>query len=203
MPAVTSEHQVANLALGLCGQRQLLDSLNEDTTEAQMAKAYFASTRDELLQSFAWRFATKRAVLALSTATREGWLYCYVAPNDMLLEAPLRIWDGDREPGSGGRIPFTIELNDAGDGHLILTDEAEAELIYTRAVTTVALWPPLFVKAVAAQLAVYLASALPVKPELARGLQPSATLALQRAAAASANATQRDEAADSEFIRER
>ena len=124
MPAVTSEHQVANLALGLCGQRQLIDSLNEDTTEAQMAKAYFASTRDELLQSFAWRFATKRAVLALSTETREGWLYCYVAPNDMLLEAPLRIWDGDREPGSGGRIPFTIELNDAGDGHLILTDEA-------------------------------------------------------------------------------
>ena len=203
MAAVTTEHQVANLALGLIGQRQILDSLNEESTEAQVAKLYFASTRNELLQSFAWRFATKRAVLALTTEEREGWTYCYAAPSDLLIEGAARIWDGDREPGAGGRIPFSIELNDADDGLLILTDQPEAELIYTREHRTVALWPPLFVKALAAQLAVYMAGALPVKPEMMPSLQRSATLALQVAAAASANAAQRDEAADSEFIRER
>lgn len=201
MPAVTTEHQVANLALGLIGQRQILDSLNEDSTEAQMAKLYFASTRNELLEAWHWRFATQRTALALTTETRSGWSYCYAAPAAMLVAQ--RIWNGTREPGAGEVIPFTRELNDAGDGMLILTDQADAELLFTRELTTVALWPSAFVRAVSAQLAVYLAGALPVKPELMPGLQRAATLALQAAAAKDANEAVRDAAADSEFIRER
>lgn len=203
MAAVTTEHQVANLALGLCGQRQTIDSLNEDTTEAMAAKTYFASVRNELLQCFAWRFAQRRAALALTTETRSGWEYCYALPTDFLPEAPAYLWTGEREPGAGARAPFALELNDAGTALLLLTDLAEAELIYTSEHRTVALWPPLFVHAVAAQLAVNLAAMLPVKPELMARLQPLATLALQRAAAASANSAQGDQAADSEFIRER
>ncbi len=201
MPAVTTEAQVCNLALGLVGQRQFIDRLDEATTEADVCNRFYASTRDELLEVHHWRFATKRAVLALTTETRSGWGYCYAAPSDML--KAQRIWDGQREPGAGERIPFTLELNDAAGGHLILTDLENAELVYTVALETVALWRPLFVKAVAAQLAVYLAGALPVKPQLIPMLQQGARLALQQAQAADANEGQRDEAADSELIRER
>lgn len=201
MAAVTTEAQVANMALGLVGQRQLLDSLSESSTEAQMVSDFYATTRAELLEAWEWRFATKRVVLALSTETRTGWGYCYVAPTDLL--KAWRIWNGNREPGAGERIPFSKELNDAGDGMLILTDMTDAELIYTIDQTRVALWSNSFVKAVAAQLAVYLAPALPVKPELMPNLQRQATLALQTAAARDANESQRDVIAESEFIRER
>jgi hypothetical protein len=201
MAAVTTVARVCNLALGLVGQRQFIDNLTENSTEAQVCAVYYESTRNELLQAWHWRFATKRAVLALTTETRTGWGYCYAAPADML--TPRRIWDGQREPGAGEAIPFGWELNDAASGHLVLTDMEQAELIYTAEFTNVALWPPLFVKAVAAQLAVYLAGALPVKPELMPTLQRNATLALQTAAAHDANAATRDTEADSEIIRER
>jgi hypothetical protein len=201
MAALTTEAGVANLALGLVGSRQLLDSLNESSTEAQMAKAYFASTRNELLQAWDWRFATKRAALAVTTESRDGWAYAYAAPADML--KPRSIWNGLREPGAGERIPFAWELNDAASGFLVLTDEDEAQLIYTVELTKVALWPALFTKAVAAQLAVYLAGAVPVKPQLIPMLQRGAMLALHQAAAADANAAQRDPEADAEAVRVR
>ena len=201
MASVTTEAQVANLALGLIGQRQTIDSLTEDTAEAACANNFFASTRDELLEAWHWRFATKRTVLALTTEERTGWGYAYAAPSDML--AAQQLWNGNREVGSGEMIPFTKELNDAGSGHLILTDQVEAELIYTVRLETVALWTNSFVRAVAAQLAVYMAGMIPVKPELMASLQRSATIALNAAAMRDANETVRDPIADSEFIRER
>lgn len=207
MPAVTTVTQVANLALGRIGQRDYLDGINEDSAEAIAVATFYASARNELLASYHWRFATKRVVLAIAAdnngdpQVRTGWGFCYACPNDML--AAQRIWDGHREPGEGEKIPFSRELNDEGNGHLILTDRREAELIYTVELATVALWPPLFVKAVAAQLAVYLVGAIPSKSELMPVLQKEATLALQTAAARDFNEAQRDVPADSESIRVR
>ena len=201
MAAVTAEHQVANLALGLCGQRQLLNSLAENSVEAELARAYLASTRNELLEAWEWRFARKAGALALTAETRPSWAYAYRAPVGML--KPRRIYNGQRVDGRGDRIPFDWELNDAGDGHLILTDQQDARLIWTAEVTTVALWPPLFVKAVAAQLAVYMAASIPLKPELSLALESRARLALQQAAAADANSAQADEETDAESIRVR
>lgn len=199
MSAVTSEAAVCNLALGLLGQRQFIDNLDEATTEAQACKVYFASARNALLQRWGWRFATKRKVLELTTEVRSGWEYAYRLPADMMLEAPARIWDGQREPGAGERIPFGVELDDAGGGHLVLTDQPDAELLYTRELTAVALWPALFVDAVAARLAVRLAPTLTAKPP-SQLLISGAELAFQMAAAASGNAAQGDQPADSELI---
>ncbi len=207
MAALIAEHQVANLALGLVGSRAFIDSLIEPTTEAKVANVYFAAVRNELLEAWHWRFATKRALLALAAdvngdpQVRSGWGYCYAAPADML--KAQSIWCGDRAPGAGERIPFAKELDDNGTSQLILTDQVAAELIYTRELATVALWPMLFTKAVAARLAVYMAGALPVKPQLIPMLEKGAQQALQVAAAADANEAQADPEADSEFIRER
>lgn len=201
MPAVTTPEGVCNLALGVVGHRQFLDSLNESSVEAEVCSRFYASTRNDLLAAWPWRFATKRAVLALTAESRSGWGYAYAAPADMLVAR--RIWDRRRNPGAGEAIPFAKELNDAASGHLILTDQAEAELLYTVELAVVALWPPHFVAAVAARLAVALAGALAVKPQIIPMLERGATLALQRAAAIDANEGQRDVEADSEWIRER
>jgi len=208
MATVTTEAQVANLALGLIGQRQLLDNLvTQTSTEAQVARNYFASTRNELLEAWHWRFATKRAALALKltpagvAVARDGWGYCYACPSDML--TAQRLWNGHREVGSGERIPFTIESDDDGTGLLLLTDLVKAKLFYTYEIKNPSLWPASFVRAVSAQLAVYFAGQLPVKPELMPNLQRAASIALQAAAARDANQHEPDAIADSEFIRER
>lgn len=202
MPSASlSEASICNLALGLVGQTQFVDSLDEATKAAEVAKTYFAATRDELLAAYRWRFATKRQALAPTLQVRAGWTYAYAAPADMLV--PQCIWPGMRNPGRGEEVPFAVELNDAADGQLILTDWEDAELKYTVALTRVALFPPYFVAALAAQLAVYFAGALPVKPQLMPGLQSAAQLKLQTAAAIDANQATRDEEAESEFIRAR
>lgn len=203
MPVVTTEAEVCNLALAAVGQRQFIDRLDEATTEAQVCARLWRASYLEVLQAFMWRFATKRASLALTQETRTGWGYCYRLPGDAVLEAPARIWSGLNEEGEGEAIPFDIELNDAGSGHLVLTNMESAVLRYVVDVKTVALWPPSFVKAVAARLAVYLAGALPVKPELMPTLERAAEVALARAKASSANANVRDTQAESRLIRER
>jgi hypothetical protein len=201
MATATTEAQVANLALAAVGQRQYLDRLDEDSAEAEACNRLFGAVRNELLAKWPWRFAQKRAVLALTAEVRSGWGYCYAAPADMLVAR--RIWDGLREPGAGERAPFSKELNDDSTGHLICTDMTDAELLYTVELKTVALWPPGFVVAVAAQLAVYLAGALAAKPQLLPMLQQQARIALQNAAAVDANEAEVDREADSEIIRER
>lgn len=201
MAAVTTEAQVCNLALAAVGSRQFIDTLTEASTEAEVCARLFASVRNECLAAWPWRFAAKRALLALTTEERTGWGYCYAFPADCLVAR--RIWDGVRTPGAGEAIPFGKELNDAATGHLLVTDMQSAELVYTAELKTVALWPPHFAAAVAAQLAVGLASALPVKPDVAMALQRQAHLALQRAAAVDGNEGRADVESESEFIRER
>lgn len=199
MAALTSAEAICNLALGLVGQRQFIDRLDEPSTEAQVSRTFYEQTRNEVLSAFRWRFATQRAVLALTTESRSGWAFAYAAPANMLVAQ--RIWDGTRNPGQGEGIPFAKELNDAGTGHLIVTDQADAQLIYTRELTTVALFPAHFVRALAAQLAVCFAGALPVKPQLMAGFQMAAERALLTAAAIDGNEAVADEEAESLTIR--
>lgn len=201
MPAVTTPAQVCNLALGLVGQRQFIDSLTEESVEAQVCARYYATVRNALLAKRWWRFAKKRAVLALTTEEREGWGFCYTQPTDLLVAR--YIWTGKRRPARGEGCPFEVELNDAATGHLVCTDMEDAELVYTVELATVALWRPLFVDAVAAELAVRLAGAIPVKPQLMPMLQQNAFQRLMEAAAADANEAADDEEPDSEFILER
>lgn len=196
----TTDAQVCNMALGLVGQRQLIDELTEQSDEAQACNTYFEETCKQVLQRYDWRSARKRAVLAATTQTRDGWAFCYAAPADMLL--PRRIWNGRLTYGAGQQIPFEWELNDAADGFLILTNQQDAQLVYTVR-TKPALWTPMLTAAVVARLGVFLATMLPVKPELAAGLEQRAELALQRGAASEFNAATQAEPVDAEWIRER
>lgn len=194
----TSAAQVANLALGAIGQRQLIDSLTEDSPEAASASLYFDQSRLEVLSAWHWKFATKRATLALSTETRSDWAFCYVAPSDMLVARC--IWNGRLGESN---IPFTKELSDDGTSVLILTDQASAELVYTAKAPALGLWPPHFTSAVALRLASYMAAMLPVNPALSTALDRRAIVALLAASRLDANEGKADVPADSEFIRVR
>lgn len=201
MSTVTTEAQLCNLALGMVGQRQLITSLTEESTEAQLCAAFYPTARDMLLSSRAWRFTTRRTVLALTQETRTLWEYAYTAPPRLLMAH--EIVSGMRPTPPGGQVPFDIELNDAGDALLILTDMQDAELVYSSKVTNVALYPAPFVMAVAARLAVFLALSLPVKPALAQWFEGQAEKHRQAAAAHDLNTVQPSPQPAAEVIRER
>lgn len=202
MPAVTTDAQVCNQALGLVGQRQLINSLLEDSAEAIACRTYYSTVKAAVLESHPWRWATKRQTLALlSGVEREGWEYVYAAPSDLLSPKSARyIEDGARpavEP-----LPFLVELNVTGNQYVIACDVTTPELVYTRDVP-VAMWPAVAIKALAAGLAEAVALMLPVKPQLAQLLAPRALLALREAMADDGNTGSPDAVPDAPWVRAR
>lgn len=186
MPAVTTDADVCNMALGHVGQRRLILSLIEDSAEAIACRTHYATAKREILETHWWSWATKRQALAqLMGVTREGWGYVYAAPADLISADGARFLDEGR--GAAEPAPFIVELNDSGSALIIATDLQPATLVYTRDVP-VALWPAKAITALSYELAHRLALSLPVKPGLAQGLVPMASLKLDEARAADMNA---------------
>lgn len=203
MSAVTAEAQIANMALGAVGQRDLIDSLLEDTAQGLACNTYFATAKQKILEAHPWAWATKRQALALlSGVTREGYEYVHAAPADLLSpKAARRIEDGARPPVEP--IPFLIELNVTGNAFVIASDVTTPTLVYTPRDVAVALWPASAIDALAAELAVRIALMLPVKPELARLLRPEAALKLREAMASDGNTGSPDVPPEAPWIRAR
>ena len=200
MAAFTTPAQVCNVALLDVGQRQIIDDLEEGTPQAEACNALFGPLRNELLAKAAWKFALRRAVLVDSGETRDEWGMAYEWPSDCL--RPVRIVNLNQQP-SNDDIVFDVELNDTGNRRLILTDLTPATLIYVAEIRNVGLWDDLFCKAVAAELAVRLARALPVKPALGRDLAGDARNALLEALAYNDNVVVKPRRADAEWIADR
>lgn len=178
MPAATTtEGELCSLALTYAGQGQTIDSLAGASKEAKACSRLYAKRRDALLESFPWAFARKQVALALSVDDPPtGWTYAYELPADCL--AAREIFPGIRNPLDTEEIPFETA------GSLLFTDWPSAELIYTRQVTTVGSFAPLFVEALAWDLAVRLSLSLSIKPAVAQAFRQEAMFALANAQAA-------------------
>lgn len=200
--AVTSDAEVCNLALGLVGQRQFINDLDEDTTEALVAKQFYAPLRTQLLKGFEWSFTRAEVALAQTLEEREGWAYCYAEPSDLL---KLRyLWAGARPPVTKAlRHPHERMLADDRGSFLVCTDLDGAVAVYSANVTTPALWTPEFVDAFAWGLAVRLAAGLAVKPQLAAMMAQGFRQAWLEARAADASAHEADVEPEAEHIRAR
>ena len=200
--STTTEVEVANEALLYVGVSQTVNDFDESTAEAKACKAFFAKTRDALLEKFWWKFATSRSFLALlSSEERSNWAYTYALPANCI--APRYIDPGVRNPREDQRIPFDLEalLSGAGvvNGLCLVTDQPDAELVYTARVENVALWSPGFVTAMAWHLAVQLALVLPIKPELATRALAMAKVELGEAKVMQLRGHQPDLPAPSEY----
>jgi hypothetical protein len=190
---------ICNIALLRVGQRQTLDSLDDNTTEGAVCKAFYADARDAVLQSFPWDFATKRATLALvAGASRDGWEYVYALPADCL--TPQHIWAGKRTPTHAERIRYSVEYDATTGQPVLLTDQGTAVLVYTARVAAVTIYPPLFVDALAWRLAADIALGLTLKPQLAQGAGAAYQRALAAAFAADHRQTQEDATPESDTI---
>ena len=195
--AGATEVRICNLALLRVGVTALIDSLNEESTEARMCKAAYVPARDEVLASHTWTFATRRAQLAtVAGYSAKGWAGAFALPSDYLQD--VDVWAGMRAPPSRLRIPYAIEHGT--DGSVLLADEPTPELRYVARASNAVRYPPLFVEALAWRLACDLVLSLPVRPELGPMAFARYQQALSAARAADLRAGQEDEPPESEFI---
>ncbi|MCU0701852.1 MAG: hypothetical protein MUC96_35565 [Myxococcaceae bacterium] len=202
--SVSSDVEVANQALGYVGQRAGITSLLEDSTEARAVRNVYATAKRKLLEDSEWRWATARQQLALvSGATRQGWAYVHAAPSSLLSADCARyIEDGGRPTPGRERVPFRVELNDVGNGFVVVSDVERPTLVFTRDVP-VALWPSVAIDALAFDLAARLALVLPVKPQVGLAMASTARQKLMEARAGNLTGDEDDQPPDAEWVRGR
>jgi hypothetical protein len=195
----TAEARICNRALARIGQLQQIVSLDQASAIARACKALYADSRDATLEARDWPFARRRSVLgAIADGQRGGWAYAYTLPADCIapryIEPNQNNLDDDDvliAPAdilglvSGNRgIAFETE-DDAALGRVLLTDQPDAELVYTARIEAVPRFTSTFVDALSYKLASDLALSVAKRPPLAEALQREFELTLARAAAAS------------------
>lgn len=153
-----SEVTICNLALSwLAGN--LIISIDDDINEAKLCKANYELSRDAVLETMAWTFATKRYTLTPEvSAPSWGYAYQFTIPADII--TLLDVTNKSDTPNGANDLDWRRE------GNLILCD---AEKVYVKAifrVTDPARFPPNFVQAVAARLAAEIAIPLTESQQL-------------------------------------
>jgi hypothetical protein len=191
--------QIANFALSKAGLDSTIESLTENSAEANACNLWFDHSRDQVLASYAWTFAHARETLAAHVNDPSAdWGYRYIYPVDSIkireLERPL---GKDADP-----IPFIVELATNGTKS-ILTDLGSAVAIYTKTSTNPLLYTPGFIEAIATTLAAHIAFPLTGKTKLAQYLESRASLLLRAAPALDANEQQEAKPRDAEATRGR
>lgn len=191
---------IMNLALARVGVKKFLSSETEARSEADVCSLFYPETRDRTLAAMPWPFATKRSTLSLLTdeASRDGWTYVYALPNDCI--QPRSIYPGTRNPSSKQRIPFAIEVDGAGTGQVLVTDEQTPVLIYTMRFENPVAMHPDFTDALAWLLAAEIAMPLNLKPDLENLCRQRWQMTLARAMSTVGSQGQADTEPDSEFI---
>lgn len=146
---MADEVTTCNSALAIIGISPI-SSLSDDSKPAEYCNRFYASTRDEVVQSHRWNFAMKRASLTkLATAAPPGWSAVYTLPSDWLQVVQVNGYEPNEPQGE-----FAVE---AGK---LLTNTDTAEVRYVARVTDASAFPPIFLEALATRLASKLAGPL-------------------------------------------
>jgi len=179
---------ICNIALSHIGGKPI-QSLNEQSAEAQSCKLLFEAARDDQLAAQDWTFARQRVALAELGEPPAGWSHRYALPSDCLAARGLA---GD--PRTGFPAPHRIE------GGALLTDAPAAVLVYTGTVTDPARFPPGFSTALSWRLAADLALTQTGKESLHQRCVGMWERAMAKAAADDANLGVPDPARDAMWI---
>lgn len=185
---MASEVDICNLALARLGDNATVASIDppEGSAQAEHCARFYPVARDSLLEMHAWKFATRRVLLAQLTTDTWNWSFAYAEPTGVLkLLAVL--------PASAASDADTQEYEAETDGNgtpIILTDQEGASLRYVAHVTDTTVFSPLFVDALAWLLASYLAGPMlkgDAGAAMAKACLQSFMLALSNAKVSDAN----------------
>lgn len=193
---MSSVVEICNMALARIGVSSFISNLNEPSNEARVCSLFYAPMRDFALRDGLWNFAKKQVGLADAGTPPTQWAFKYTLPDDFL--KARQIWmpgmpvlPGTYEvPGQtvfvvDSRVRFEIALS--GTQKVLLTNQPEAELIYTARVTDTTLYDPIFVSALSYLLASEIAMPLAVQPNIAKQARDAYVQVMSTAAAHSMN----------------
>ena len=94
-----SETTICNLALAKLGAGKII-ALDEESPEAQACRLHYAETRDEVLRSHRWNFATRAQSLTENAVPPIfGWNHQFLLPTDCLRVLELNGWNLTQRPG--------------------------------------------------------------------------------------------------------
>ena len=137
---------ICNQALGQIGANRIadFDSDTENSPEHRQCRLHYEPTRDALIRSHWWRFASDRKALSQDTVTPAfEWDYQYFLPTDFLRMKSIY----ENRFSDENILPYALE------GNLLLTNESEMSIRYIKKVVDVSKFDPLFVAVLVLELA--------------------------------------------------
>lgn len=141
-----SQVQIVNLALTKLGQDRVV-AITDDTEAARVMRSMWDMTLDTTLAAFPWKFAIKRTELPALADVPLGteWTLQYTLPDECLRLVQV---------GEDWAFYTPTLQSFALEGGVILTNEPAPLFVrYVQRITNVGLWPPLFGRVMAMQLA--------------------------------------------------
>jgi hypothetical protein len=164
---MSSEVEICNLALAHLGDSATVASIDppEGSAQAEHCARWYPVARNALLELGEWNFATTRTLLAELVNPFPQWGHAYARPADCLKVLAVLLADATsdvRAPQSGFQFyqdpeGFTTETDYTTGNQIILANQGNALVRYTRLVTDTSKFSPLFTAALARYLAHYLA----------------------------------------------
>lgn len=180
---MTSEVQIARLALQHLGDRYDITSLNEASPEAEQVQLVFQNVRDMVLREHPWKFARKYASPAQLSGDAPGnWDYMFLYPSDALRIIRIVNPLGDNQPP----IRFETARN-SSDAHVILCNESEPTLEYTQQITDPQKFDPQFITALSYRIAQYIAMPITGDRSIMSDMKSLADIEIGKAQASDAN----------------
>lgn len=152
---MSSVVEICNLALSHLGDDATIASIDppEGSAQAEHCATFYPLARNVVLESHAWRFATKRSLLAELVSDGWGWQRVYAQPLNCL--RVLSILPATAHETSE-TAAFDVKTT-SSDVVAIYTDLPDASALYLSKVEDSSRFSPLFVDALARLLASYLA----------------------------------------------
>jgi len=156
--------QIANFALSKIGTDATIESLTEDSSEANECNLWLEHSRLQCLAAYDWSFARVTENLAAhGDDPTVLWTYRYVYPATCVKARFIENPQGKEE----NPVPYMIEQSTDGTKS-ILTDITDAKLIFTKLVTAPDLYTTFFIELLATLLGSHIAFALTGKTKLAQ-----------------------------------
>jgi len=199
--AAVSKVLIANMALSNIGAKSNIESLTEDSAEANACNLWYDWSRIQTLEAFNWSFARRSVALTTHNddAPTKRWAYRYVYPS-----ACVCIREIENPAGPlADPVAYGLELGDDGDTKTIVTDLVEAVALYTFDLETTGLFSAHFIDALAAKLAARIAFSLTGDKETVAGMQNLFGALIVQAPVFNASEKQERKPREAEHIRAR
>lgn len=190
--------EICNLALSRLGNSRSINSLSEQSKEANLCSLHYDTARMEVLADFDWNFAIKRVALADTGLPPPDWQFAYRYPTDCMRIAEIMV-PGCRVVPERFRVQYEVGSDAAGTGRLIYTDQEDAWLKYVADVTDPNMFDALFRSALSWKIASEIGMPLASAPALVQNALTMYSQIIRSAGSRSLNESQEPVEPDSEF----